>query len=66
MLFIQRIRKPKQKGLKNIFKSYSAVSTVESQLKHLALTAEQLVYRGWHQVNRQGELLTGGERGYGN
>ena len=64
MVFIQRIHKPKQKSLKNMFKSYSAVSTVESQLKHLALTAEQLAYRGWH--NRQGELLTGGERGYGN
>ena len=28
-------------------------------------TAQQLAHRGWHRVNRQEELLTGGGRGGG-
>ena len=34
-------------------------------LEKYSSTAQQLAYRGWHQVNRQEELPTGGGRGQG-
>ena len=42
-----------------ILKSYSTV------LEKYSSTVQQLAYRGWHWVNRQEELLTGGGRGGG-
>ena len=38
--------------------------TVQS-LEKYSSTVQQLAYRGWHRVNRQEELLTGGGRGGG-
>ena len=34
-------------------------------LENFSSTLQQLAYQGWHQVNRQEELLTGGGRGGG-
>ena len=47
------------KNKKKFFSSYI------QYFRKYSCAGQQLAYRGWHQVSRQGELLTGGGRGGG-
>ena len=58
-MFTLIIREKQTKNKENI-----SNLTVE-YLEKYSSTVQQLAYRGWYQVNRQEELLTGGERGGG-
>ena len=60
ILFTQIIHKKQtQKNKENIF------NLTVQYIEKYSSTVQQLVYRGWHRVNRQEELLTGGGRGGG-
>ena len=57
ILFTQIIHKKQtQKNKESIF------CLIVQYLEKYSSTVQQLVYRGWHQVNRQEELMTGGGR----
>ena len=61
ILFTQIIHKKQinTKNKENIF------NLTVQYLEKYSSTVQQLAYRGWHRVNRQEELMTGGGRGGG-
>ena len=59
ILFTQIIHK-KQTNAKN---KENILNLTAQYLEKYSSTVQQLAYKGWHQVNRQEELLTGGGRG---
>ena len=61
MLFTQVIHK-KQTNTKN---KENILNLTVQYLEKYSSIVQQLAYRGWHRVNRQEELLTGGGRGGG-
>ena len=61
MLSTQIIHK-KQTSTKN---KENILNLTVQNLEKYSSTVQQLAYRGWHRVNRQEELLTGGGRGGG-